>query len=144
MGEGFPDRLSIDRFVGDSRECGLQKLSDERPSGEKSEAIRERVKRAREIQNRRFSKLQKPAPRKAPAAQNQNQQWHECKELGIFAPLSEDVKNFERKRRAPFAFRPRVSSSDQNRPHHRRPRNSEDIKQDHVLEALQYRPKVLS
>lgn len=127
------DRIDLWVTVGN---VDYKKLSDERPSGEKSEAIRERVKRARQIQEKRF----KGAKRKIKTNSDMN-----VKELGIFAPLSEDVKKLLNDSAERLALSARA--------YHRVIKiartiadleNSSDIKQNHILEALQYRPKVNS
>jgi magnesium chelatase family protein len=110
------------------------KLSDNLASGEKTLAIKERVRKAREIQNKRF----KQATRKLATNSEMN-----VKELNTFAKLSDEVKKLLNQ----SAERLQLSA----RAYHRVIKlartiadleGSEDIKSSHILEALQYRPRV--
>ncbi len=110
------------------------KLSDETRIGEKTFSIKNRVKNARLIQEKRFQNSR----RKIKTNSDMN-----VKELGIFAPLAPDVKKLLNDSAERLALSARA--------YHRIIKlartiadleNSENIKQNHILEALQYRPKV--
>jgi len=125
------DRVDLWVTVGN---VDYQKLSDGRPSGERSETIKERVKNARKIQEKRFER----AKRKIKTNSDMN-----VKELGIFAPLSEEVKQLLNASAERLALSARA--------YHRVIKiartiadleNSPEIETKHVLEAIQYRPKV--
>ncbi len=127
------DRIDLWVTVGN---VDYQKLSDATPTGEKTFAIKNRVKKAREIQGKRFGNTK----RKLKTNSDMN-----VKELGIFAPLTPDVKQLLNDSAERLALSARA--------YHRVIKlartiadldNSEDIKQNHILEALQYRPKTLS
>jgi len=109
------------------------KLSSNESEGEKTKTIKERVKNARNIQTKRF----KNAPRKI----NTNSEMN-VKELNIYAPLDEETKKVLNQ----SAERLQLSA----RAYHRTIKlartiadleGSENIKQSHLLEALQYRPR---
>ena len=134
------DRIDLWVTVGN---VDYKKLSDEMPTGEKTFAIKNRVKLARSIQEKRFSTKEKPAfargygGRRIKTNSDMN-----VKELGIFAPLSPDVKKLLNDSAERLALSARA--------YHRVIKiartiadldNSENIKQNHILEALQYRPK---
>jgi magnesium chelatase family protein len=135
------DRIDLWVTVGN---VDYKKLSDEAPTGEKTFAIKNRVKLAREIQNRRFSKLQKPASARGYGGRGiKTNSDMNVKELGIFAPLTPEVKQLLNNSAEHLALSARA--------YHRVIKiartiadleNSPDIKQNHILEALQYRPKV--
>jgi len=129
------DRIDLWVTVGN---VDYKKLSDDMPTGEKTFAIKNRVKSAREIQNRRFKNNLKDGKRKIKTNSDMN-----VKELGIFAPLTSDVKKLLNDSAERLALSARA--------YHRVIKiartiadldNSENIKQNHILEALQYRPKV--
>lgn len=110
-----------------------EKLSSMVGEGEKTNIIKERVKNAREIQNKRF----KNSPRKI----NTNSEMN-VKELNIYAPLDDDTKKILNQ----SAERLQLSA----RAYHRTIKlartiadleGSENIKTSHILEALQYRPR---
>ena len=110
-----------------------EKLSSEGAEGEKTITIKERVKRARDIQNSRF----KNSPRKI----NTNSEMN-VKELNIYASLDNETKKLLNQ----SAERLLLSA----RAYHRIIKlartiadleGSEDISQSHILEALQYRPR---
>ena len=110
-----------------------EKLSNDIQEGEKTHTIKERVKNAREIQNKRF----KNSPRKI----NTNSEMN-VKELNIYAPLDETTKKLLNQ----SAERLQLSA----RAYHRTIKlartiadleGSENISQSHILEALQYRPR---
>jgi len=113
-----------------------EKLSSISGEGEKTNTIKERVRNAREIQNKRF----KNSPRKI----NTNSEMN-VKELNIYAPLDDETKKILNQ----SAERLQLSA----RAYHRTIKlartiadleGSEDIKQSHILEALQYRPREMS
>ena len=95
--------------------------------------IRERVRKAREIQNKRF----KNATRKISINSEMN-----VKDLNIFAPLTDDIKKLLNQ----SAERLQLSA----RAYHRTIKlartiadleGKENIEISHILEALQYRPR---
>ena len=129
------DRIDLWVTVGN---VDYKKLSDEIPTGEKTFAIKNRVKLARAIQDKRFKNNFKDGKRKIKTNSDMN-----VKELGIFAPLTSDVKKLLNDSAERLALSARA--------YHRVIKiartiadldNSENIKQNHILEALQYRPKV--
>ena len=129
------DRIDLWVTVGN---VDYKKLSDETPTGEKTFMIKNRVKNARLIQDKRFKDFQKDGKRKIKTNSDMN-----AKELGIFAPLAPEVKQLLNNSAERLALSARA--------YHRVIKiartiadleNSEDIKQNHILEALQYRPKV--
>ena len=125
------DRVDIWVTVG---AVDYDKLSSNETHGEKTNTIKERVLKAREIQEKRFKK----ATRKIKTNSEMN-----VKELNTFAPLSEEVKQILNQ----SAERLELSA----RAYHRTIKlartiadleGSEHISTSHILEALQYRPKV--
>lgn len=124
------DRIDIWVTVGN---VDYEKLSDNIQEGEKTNTIKERVKIAREIQNKRF----KNSPRKI----NTNSEIN-VKELNIYAPLDDETRKLLNQ----SAERLQLSA----RAYHRTIKlartiadleGSENITQSHILEALQYRPR---
>ena len=122
-----------------------QKLSDERIVSEPSENIRKRVIKAREIQKKRFS-----AENKAKKSKRKNEfeavvmtnSEMGVKELKKFAVLSEKVKDILNSAAGKLDLSARA--------YHRVIKlsrtiadleNAENIEANHILEALQYRPK---
>jgi magnesium chelatase family protein len=110
-----------------------EKLSSASQEGEKTVTIKERVKKARDIQTKRF----KNSPRKISTNSEMN-----VKELNIYAPLDTETKNLLNQ----SAERLQLSA----RAYHRIIKlartiadleGSENIKIPHILEALQYRPR---
>lgn len=125
------DRIDIWVTVGS---VDYDKLSTNEVHGEKTERIKERVLRARDIQEKRFKK----ATRNLKTNSEMN-----VKELNTFAPLTEDVKNLLNQ----SAERLQLSA----RAYHRVIKlartiadleSAEHISSSHILEALQYRPRV--
>ncbi len=124
------DRIDIWVNVG---AVDYNKLSNNEAEGEKTETIRERVKNARDIQLKRY----KNATRKFSINSELN-----VKELGIYAPLTEEIKNLLNQ----SAERLQLSA----RAYHRTIKlartiadleGKENIETTHILEALQYRPR---
>lgn len=124
------DRIDIWVNVG---AVDYEKLSTNIASGEKTDVIKERVRKAREIQNKRF----KGATRKI----NTNSEMN-VKELNIYANLTPELKQLLNE----SAERLQLSA----RAYHRTIKlartiadldESESINQSHILEALQYRPR---
>ncbi len=124
------DRIDIWVTVGN---IDYEKLSNETQEGEKTLTIKERVKRARDIQTKRF----KQAPRKIKTNSEMN-----VKELNLYAPLDNETKKLLNG----SAERLLLSA----RAYHRIIKlartiadleGSENISQSHILEALQYRPR---
>ncbi len=124
------DRIDIWVNVG---AVDYDKLSDIKSDGEKTEVIRERVKKARDVQNKRF----KNSTRKI----NTNSEMN-VKDLAIFAPLTPEIKTLLNQ----SAERLQLSA----RAYHRTIKLArtiadlqgiEDIEVSHILEALQYRPR---
>jgi len=124
------DRIDIWVTVGN---VDYEKLSNTIQEGEKTNTIKERVKRARNIQIKRF----KGSPRKISTNSEMN-----VKELNIYAPLTDEIKKLLNQ----SAERLQLSA----RAYHRTIKlartiadleGSENISQSHILEALQYRPR---
>ena len=124
------DRIDIWVTVGN---VDYEKLSNDLAEGEKTHTIKERVKKARNIQTKRF----KNSPRKI----NTNSEMN-VKELNLYAPLDEATKKLLNQ----SAERLQLSA----RAYHRTIKlartiadleGSENISQSHILEALQYRPR---
>ncbi len=124
------DRIDIWVTVGN---VDYEKLSNDIAEGEKTHTIKERVRRARDIQTKRF----KNSPRKI----NTNSEMN-VKELNIYAPLNEETKKLLNQ----SAERLQLSA----RAYHRTIKlartiadleGSENISSSHILEALQYRPR---
>lgn len=111
-----------------------EKLGDSAPSGESTDVVRARIKKARDRQLNRFANHE----RKIKLNREMN-----VKDLGIYAPLNDDVKKILHD----SAERLGLSA----RAYHRVWKlartiadldEKEDISTSHILEALQYRPKV--
>ncbi|MDD5720918.1 MAG: YifB family Mg chelatase-like AAA ATPase [Candidatus Pacebacteria bacterium] len=109
-------------------------------SGEKSEKIKERIIRAREIQKNRFEKFQKDIKKKITTNSEMN-----VKDLGIMVTLGGRVRDLL----DDSAERLSLSA----RAYHRVIKiartiadleNSPEVEEHHILEAIQYRPKVNS
>lgn len=124
------DRIDIWTTVGT---VDFEKLSNNISEGEKTSSIKERVKKARDIQTKRF----KNSPRKI----NTNSEMS-VKELNIYAVLDDETKKILNQ----SAERLQLSA----RAYHRIIKlartiadleGSENIKVSHILEALQYRPR---
>ncbi len=124
------DRIDIWVTVGN---VDYEKLSSNIQEGEKTQTIKERVKKARDIQTKRF----KNSPRKINANSEMN-----VKDLNIYAPLDDATKKLLNQ----SAERLELSA----RAYHRTIKlartiadleGSEYISQSHILEALQYRPR---
>ena len=124
------DRIDIWVTVGN---VDYEKLSDNREEGEKTITIRQRVKYAREIQEKRF----KNSPRRISTNSEMN-----VKELIIYAPLDDATKKLLNQ----SAERLQLSA----RAYHRTIKLARtiadlagcaNITQSHILEALQYRPR---
>lgn len=124
------DRVDIWVSVGN---VDYEKLSNDQQEGEKTKTIRERVMNARDIQTKRF----KNSPRKI----NTNSEMN-VKELNIYAPLTDEVRKILNQ----SAERLQLSA----RAYHRTIKlartiadleSKENIEINHILEALQYRPR---
>jgi len=124
------DRIDLWVSVGN---VDYKKLGEE-GTGEKSEKIKERVSKAREIQKDRFKKLGKKI--------SLNSEMN-VKDLSSIIKLSEEVRNLLDDSAERLALSARA--------YHRVIKiaqtiadleNSENIKANHILEAIQYRPKV--
>ncbi len=124
------DRIDIWVTVG---AVDYDKLSTDEQTGEKTISIKDRVGRARDIQNKRF----KQAKRKLSTNSEMN-----VKELGAYAPLAPEIKILLNE----SAERLQLSA----RAYHRTIKlartiadleGSESITSNHILEALQYRPR---
>lgn len=125
------DRIDLWVTVGN---VDYKKLSDEVVRSEKTHTIKDRVKKARIIQEKRFKNYK----RKIKTNSDMN-----VKDLGVFAPLTLDVKELLND----SAERLGLSA----RAYHRVIKiartiadleNSKNIESNHILEAIQYRPKV--
>ncbi len=124
------DRIDIWVSVGS---VDYDKLSSAVQEGDRTETIKERVARARDIQTKRF----KTAAKKIATNSEMN-----VKDLNIYAPLSEELKKLLNQ----SAERLLLSA----RAYHRVIKlartiadleSSEHIQAPHILEALQYRPR---
>lgn len=127
------DRVDIWVTVG---AVDYEKLASNEHTGEKTISIKERVAKARNIQAKRF----KGSPRKISTNSEMN-----VKDLAIYAPLSAETKKLLND----SAERLQLSA----RAYHRVIKiartiadleGSESITSNHILEALQYRPRVNS
>ncbi|OGI76001.1 hypothetical protein A3C67_01375 [Candidatus Nomurabacteria bacterium RIFCSPHIGHO2_02_FULL_42_19] len=125
------DRIDLWVTVGN---VDYKKLSDEVVRSERTHTIKDRVKAARLIQEKRFLN----SKRKLKTNSDMN-----AKDLGIFAPLSPDVKELLNNSAERLALSARA--------YHRVIKiartiadleSSPEIKANHILEAIQYRPKV--
>jgi magnesium chelatase family protein len=124
------DRIDIWVTVG---AVDYEKLSDTNHGGEKTITIKERVKKARDIQLKRF----KNATRRLTTNSEMN-----VKELGVFAPLGPETKALLNQSAERLALSARA--------YHRVIKlartiadleEKESIESSHILEALQYRPR---
>ena len=124
------DRIDLWVSVGN---VDYKKLS-ETGSGEKSEKIKSRVENARKIQQERFKKFNRDI--------RTNSEMN-VKDLSNIVPLAEEVRNLLDDSAERLALSARA--------YHRIIKiartiadleNSEDVKSNHILEAIQYRPKV--
>jgi len=124
------DRIDLWVTVGN---VDYDKLSNEQREGESTETIKQRVQKARDIQIKRFKNSQRKI--------NTNSEMN-VKDLAIFAPLTPEIKNILNQ----SAERLQLSA----RAYHRTIKlartiadleGSENITQQHILEALQYRPR---
>ncbi len=127
------DRIDIWVTVGS---VDFEKLSTPESQGEKTSSIKERVKKAREIQNKRFNTTH-AGSRKI----NTNSEMN-VKDLAIYAPLTEEIKKILNQ----SAERLQLSA----RAYHRIIKlartiadleGSGTISETHILEAIQYRPR---
>lgn len=125
------DRIDLWVSVGN---VDYKKLSSTGGAGEDSGAIKSRVKKAREIQEKRFAKAGRPI--KTNSEMN-------VKDLSNIVKLGKEVSDLLESSAERFALSARA--------YHRVIKiartiadleNSLDIKSNHILEALQYRPKV--
>ena len=125
------DRIDIWVSVGN---VDYKKLGEE-GNGEKSENIRDRVSNARQIQKDRFKKFDRNI--KTNSEMN-------VKDLSNMVALAEDVRNLLDDSAERLALSARA--------YHRVIKiartiadleNSEEVKSNHILEAIQYRPKVV-
>jgi len=124
------DRIDIWVTVGN---VDYEKLSNDIQEGEKTNTIKQRVRNAREIQNKRFKTSQRKI--------NTNSEMN-VKELNIYAPLDEETKKLLNQ----SAERLQLSA----RAYHRTIKLARtiadlegalNISSSHILEALQYRPR---
>jgi len=124
------DRIDLWVSVGN---IDYKKLGEE-STGEKSKNIKDRVLNARKKQKERFEKLDRKI--------NLNSEMN-VKDLSTFVKLEDEVRNLLDESATSLALSARA--------YHRVIKiartiadleNSDDIKQNHILEAIQYRPKV--
>lgn len=129
------DRIDIWVTVG---AVDYDKLSSTEQSGDKTATIKERVEKAREVQNKRF----KSANTSGGARKINTNSEMNVKDLAIYAPLTPEIKKLLND----SAERLQLSA----RAYHRTIKlartiadlgGSTDITSAHILEALQYRPK---
>ena len=108
-------------------------LSESGPSGDSSRQVKERIKKARDIQKKRF----KDSPKQITTNSQMN-----VKDIAKYCPLKNDVTEILNK----SAEKLNLSA----RAYHRVIKlartiadldDSQDIEMQHILEALQYRPK---
>lgn len=127
------DRIDIWVTVGS---VDFEKLGANESQGEKTESIKERVAKAREIQNKRFNAIVSGGRRI-----NTNSEMN-VKDLNIYAPLEDNVKQLLNQ----SAERLQLSA----RAYHRIIKlartiadleGATNISQTHILEAIQYRPR---
>jgi len=118
------------------------KLSDYKIAGEESSAIRKRVVKARDVQRKRFGNTGQSANRRTGAGKIMANSEMGVRELKSFAPLSDGVKNILNKAAGQLDL--------SGRAYHRVIKlartiadleSALDIGENHILEALQYRPK---
>ena len=130
------DRIDLWVSVGNVDYKKLGGVGD----GEKSESIKNRVLRAREMQKDRFKKFQKEMGRNITTNSEMS-----VKDLGLMVPLGGKVRDML----DDSAERLSLSA----RAYHRVIKiartiadleNSENVEENHILEAIQYRPKVTS
>jgi magnesium chelatase family protein len=123
----------IDMWVTVSN-VDYDKLSDQTKQGESTKTIKERVEKARNLQQIRF----KNSPRRIKNNSDMN-----AKDLNLYCPLEENVKKLLNQSAEKLALSARA--------YHRVIKlartiadleNSEKITENHILEALQYRPKI--
>ena len=135
------DRIDLWVTVGN---VDYKKLSDEVIRSEKTHTIKDRVKAARIIQDKRFQSRTKDSQKESKRKIKTNSDMN-VKELGIFAPLTPEIKQLLNDSAERLALSARA--------YHRVIKiartiadleNSVDIKANHILEAIQYRPKVNS
>ncbi len=129
------DRIDIWVTVG---VVDYEKLSSSEQLGERTISIKERVRKARDIQTKRFKSIQEEnSARKINTNSDMN-----VKDLAIYAPLTPDIKKLLND----SAERLQLSA----RAYHRTIKlartiadleGSESITSAHILEALQYRPR---
>lgn len=124
------DRIDMWTTVG---ALEYETLSESGPSGDSSHQVKERIKRARDIQKKRF----KDTPKQITTNSQMN-----VKDIAKYCPLKNDVTEILNK----SAEKLNLSA----RAYHRVIKlartiadldDSQDIEMQHVLEALQYRPK---
>lgn len=129
------DRIDIWVTVG---AVDFDKLSNEINKSDNTQTIKERVKKARDIQEKRFASKQNKEKSRIKTNSEMN-----VKDLAIFAPLSSEVKQILNQ----SAERLNLSA----RAYHRVIKlartiadleASENVEVPHILEALQYRPKM--
>jgi magnesium chelatase family protein len=135
------DRIDLWVTVGN---VDYKKLSDEVVRSEKTRTIKARVAAARKIQDKRFAKVSKPASAQGSGGRRiKTNSDMNAKELGIFAPLQPEVKKLLNESAERLALSARA--------YHRVIKiartiadleNSPNIEENHILEAIQYRPKV--
>jgi magnesium chelatase family protein len=111
---------------------------------ERTHTIKDRVKKARLMQEKRFAKILQASSAKASAGRRiKTNSDMNVKELGIFVPLSKEVKELLNDSAERLALSARA--------YHRVIKiartiadleNSENVEMNHILEAIQYRPKV--
>lgn len=131
------DRIDLWVTVGN---VDYKKLSDEIVRSEKTHTIKDRVKAARLVQEKRFKDSQKNSQRKIKTNSEMN-----VKDLGNMVKLTKEVRDLL----DDSAERLSLSA----RAYHRVIKiartiadlqGSDDVKANHILEAIQYRPKVNS
>jgi len=130
------DRIDLWVSVGN---VSYKKLGEE-GSGEKSEKIKQRIKNAREIQRKRFERFEKGIKRNIKTNSEMN-----VRDLSSLVKLKKEVRDVLDDSAKHLALSARA--------YHRVIKiactiadleGSEEINSDHILEAIQYRPKTIS
>ncbi|MBI2627378.1 YifB family Mg chelatase-like AAA ATPase [Candidatus Nomurabacteria bacterium] len=135
------DRIDLWVTVGN---VDYRKLGDEIVRSEKTHTIKARVKQARFIQEKRFANLEKPASARGSGGRRiKTNSEMNVKDLGKMVKLTKEVRNLLDDSAEQLALSARA--------YHRVIKiartiadleNSPNVEANHILEAIQYRPKV--
>ena len=125
------DRIDMWVSVGD---IDLKTLGENIKEGDTTETVRNRVSLAREKQKKRFERSERKI--------NKNSDMN-AKDLGIFAPLSENVRNILENSATKLGLSARAYHRVQKLARTIADLDGKDeVEDSHILEALQYRPKI--